>query len=120
MKTTKIAKTITIVLVLSPFFIPGSALAANCQDSSQSGLQQCLQTNPIVKDINTIVNFLSAGVGIVVVATIITGGIQYTLAGDSPEATSKAKQRITNGLIALVAYLLIFTFVQWLIPGGVF
>lgn len=76
--------------------------------------------NPIVKDINLVVNFLSIGVGVVVIAMIIIGGIQYSIAGDNPQAVSAAKQRIINALIALVAYLFIFSFLQWLIPGGVF
>ncbi|HEY5550162.1 MAG TPA: hypothetical protein VIK37_03145 [Candidatus Saccharimonadales bacterium] len=77
-------------------------------------------TNPIVQDIQVVVNFLSAGVGIVVVGVIILGGIQYSLAGDNPQAVGAAKQRIINGLIALLAFLLTFAFVQWLVPGGVF
>ena len=76
--------------------------------------------NPIVQDIQTVVNFLSAGVAIVVVGAIIYGGIQYAMAGDKPEAVTKAKQHITNALIALLAFIFLFSFVQWLIPGGVF
>lgn len=78
----------------------------------------CLQKNPIVTNLNNIIDFLSAGVGIVVIAVIIIGGIQYTLAGDNSSATQAAKQRITNGLIALFAFLFIFAFLQWIIPGG--
>ena len=81
---------------------------------------QDLSSNPIVKDITVIVNFLSAGIGIVIVGMIILGGIQYAMAGDSPDAVSKAKQRITNALIALFAFLFLFAFVQWLVPGGIF
>lgn len=76
--------------------------------------------NPIVKDLNQVVAFLSALVGIVVVGSIILGGIQYSAAGDNPQAVSAAKQRIINGLIALIAFLFTFAFLQWLIPGGVF
>lgn len=78
------------------------------------------KNNPIVQDINTVVNFLSVGVGVVVIAMLIVGGIQYTAAGDNPNATSAAKQRIMNALVALVAYMFIFAFLQWLIPGGIF
>lgn len=104
------------------FFLDShSVLAAdNCSDSTKAGLQKCLDTNPIVTDLNVIVNFLSAGVGIVVIATIIIGGIQYSLAGDKAEAVTKAKTRITNGLLALVIYILIFGFLQWVVPGGLF
>lgn len=76
--------------------------------------------NPIVKNLNTIVDVLSGLVGVVVVGVIILGGIQYAIAGDKAEAVGAAKQRIINGLIALVAFLFIFAFLQWLIPGGVF
>lgn len=81
--------------------------------------QTCLKNNKIVKDINTIVNFLAALIGIVVIGVIILGGVQYTLAGDNATATGAAKQRIINGLIALVAFIFTFAFLQWLIPGGI-
>ena len=87
---------------------------------SQNGTAPDLTGNPITKDIQMAVNFLSAGVGIVVVAVIIIGGIQYMTAGDNPQALTTAKHRITNGLIALMAFLLTFAFLNWLIPGGVF
>jgi uncharacterized membrane protein YraQ (UPF0718 family) len=93
----------------------GSGAGPNAQQLSGS-----LKKNPVVRDLNDIVSFLGAGVGVIVVGTLILGGIQYSLAGDSADAVSKAKQRITNGLIALVAYLLIFGFLQWIIPGGLF
>lgn len=79
-----------------------------------------LKDNPIVKDLNKIVGVLSGLVGVVVVGVIILGGIQYSIAGDKAEAVSAAKKRIINGVTALIAFLFIFAFLQWLIPGGVF
>lgn len=79
-----------------------------------------LKTNPIVNDINLVINFLGALAGVVIVGAIIVGGIQYMTAGDNAQAVSAAKQRIINALIALFAYLLTFGFLQWLVPGGVF
>jgi hypothetical protein len=76
--------------------------------------------NPIIKDINLFVNILSGLIGIAVVGSIILGGIQYSLAGDNPQALSAAKGRIMNGLTALVAFIFTYAFLQWLIPGGVF
>jgi predicted small integral membrane protein len=75
---------------------------------------------PIVKDLNDIIKFLSAGVGVIVTGAIIVGGIQYMTAGDNPSAVAEAKKRITNALIALVVFFFMFMFLQWLIPGGVF
>ncbi len=59
-------------------------------------------------------------VGIVVVMTIVIGGIQYSAARDNPQAVAAAKKRISQALIALVIYLFMFAFLQWLVPGGVF
>lgn len=92
---------------------------ADCNNPSSSGIQTCLKNNKIITDLNDIIDFLSAGVGIVVTGMIIVGGIQYSMAGGSPEAVSKAKQKIINALIALVVFIFIFAFLQWIIPGGI-
>ncbi len=113
--------TIFTTVTLSLFLMPMVAAAASIGDGCAGNTADtCLQKNPIVKDLNTIVNFLSALVGVVVVGVIILGGIQFATAGDKAEAVSAAKTRIVNGVIALVAYLFIFAFLQWLIPGGLF
>jgi hypothetical protein len=93
----------------------------NCKNTTTSdALKKCIQTNSITKDLLLVVNVLSAGVGVIVIGMIIFGGIQYSIAGDNSQATGAAKQRILNALIALLAYLFIFAFLQWLIPGGLF
>lgn len=82
--------------------------------------------NPIVEQLQTIVNFLSAGVGIVVVAMIVWGAIQYITAGSDvagggkPSQVVVAKQTITNALVALLVFIFMYAFLQWFIPGGVF
>lgn len=132
LKLSKIKTKITLATLNAMLLIllsPALALAADPCDNTavkgtnkidQAKLKSCVTQTPIVKDIQNIVNFLSIGVGIIVITMIIIGGIQYSIAGDNPEATGKAKTRITNALIALVAYLFIYTFLQWIIPGGLF
>jgi hypothetical protein len=63
---------------------------------------------------------LSALVGIVIVIMITIGGIQYAASGPDPSAVTAAKKRIMNALIALVLYIFMFSFLQWLVPGGIF
>lgn len=87
-----------------------------CQKSSS----ECLTSNVIIKDIQKIVNFLSALVAVVVIGSIMVGGIQYALGGDSAEKVGAAKKRIGNSLYAFLIFILTFAFLQWLIPGGVF
>lgn len=63
---------------------------------------------------------LSGLVGIVIVVMIAIGGIQYAAAGPDPSAVVAARKRIINALIALVLYIFMFAFLQWLVPGGIF
>ncbi len=66
-----------------------------------------------------VINVLSAIVGIVIVIMIIIGGIQYSSSGDNPQAISGAKNRIFNAVIALAIYIFSYSFLQWIVPGGV-
>lgn len=58
-------------------------------------------------------------VGAAIVIALIVGGIRYSAAGDNPQSTQAAKKMITNAIIALIGFIFIVPFLQWLIPGGV-
>ena len=88
------------------------------KQAANSKLQDCLQNNQITKDINIFVDVLSALATIVIIGTLIAGGIQYSMAGN-PQAATNARKRISNGVLALVALFFIWAFLQWLIPGGI-
>jgi hypothetical protein len=77
-------------------------------------------TNPIIDLAYALIRFLSYGVGIVVVASVVFGGIQYTTAEGNPEKSAQAKGRIQTSIMALILYLFIFAIVQYLVPGGLF
>jgi len=79
-----------------------------------------LQENPIIKDLNILINFMTGVVGIVVVGTIIAGGIEYSMAGNNPQKVTNARKRIANGILAMFVFLLMWAFVNWLVPGGIF
>jgi len=113
------------VLVFTPLLIlctPVVAWAAPPigSDCLNETVQTCTSKLPLIGHINTLVTALSALVGVVVVGVIIMGGIQYSAAGDNPQALTAAKKRITNGLIALLAFALTAAFLQWIVPGGLF
>lgn len=74
----------------------------------------------VEKYLNPTINFLAIIVGLVVTISIVVGGIQYSSAGDNPQATAKAKGRIVDSLVALLAFVLLYLGLQWLIPGGLF
>ncbi|MNH46494.1 hypothetical protein D3C72_2301490 [compost metagenome] len=63
---------------------------------------------------------MTAGVGILAVGGIVYGSILYTSAGGSSEQTKKAMGIITNVVIGLIAYALMYAITNFLIPGGLF
>lgn len=76
--------------------------------------------SPIVDMAFAIIRFLSVGVGLIVVASIVYAGIQYSTSEGSAEKTQEAKARVRNAVIGLVFYIFSFALVQFLVPGGLF
>lgn len=74
----------------------------------------------IVHWVVVFINVLSAMVGITVVIMVIIGGIQYSASGDDPQKVQEAKKKISNALLALVAFIFMYAFLQWVVPGGLF
>jgi hypothetical protein len=50
---------------------------------------------------------------------IVIGGVQYISSAGNPGAISAAKNRITNAIIALVLFLMMFTIMNFIVPGGI-
>lgn len=67
-----------------------------------------------------ILNVMTAGVGILAVGGIVYGSVLYTTAADKAEQTKKAIGIITNVVIGIVAYALMYLVLNFLIPGGIF
>lgn len=72
----------------------------------------------VIKMIVLITNVLSGLAATVIVAMIVWGGIQYSMAGADPSKVQAAKQKIINALIALLLLAFGFSLIQWLVPGG--
>lgn len=73
----------------------------------------------IFKILDIILYIMTFGVGILGTLGLITAGIQYTTAGDSEEKTSKAKRKIYEVVLGIVAWALLFVLIKWLLPGGI-
>lgn len=79
-----------------------------------------VQANPIWSILIWVLNIMLAGVGVLAVGGVVYAGILYVTAADSAEQVKKAKGIITNVVIGLVAFGLMYSLLNWLIPGGVF
>jgi len=80
----------------------------------QSGLG-CFVKNYV----NPAVAFLSALAGVAVVISVIVGAIQYSSAGGDPSKVAAARNRIVESIVALLAFLFLYAFLNFLLPGGV-
>lgn len=89
----------------------GDAAAA-----SSCGKDSC---DLVGKYLDPLINLLSGLVGIAVVISIILGGVQYTTSAGDPQKAAKAKSRITTSIIAMISFMFLYAFLQFLIPGGI-
>jgi hypothetical protein len=85
----------------------------HCSDGSDNCDLVKLYVNPLIR-------VLTITVGLVIVASLIMGGIQYTTSSGDPQKTGAAKSRIQNTLLAFFAYAFMFAFLNFLVPGGIF
>ena len=70
--------------------------------------------------LNVILQVLTWGVGIAGTLGIVITGIQYMTAKDNAAQMEKAKHRLIQIVIGLAVYAVMWAFLQWLLPGGVF
>jgi len=67
-----------------------------------------------------IANFLSISfslIGLILLAMLLWGGIQWLIAGGDKEKIAKAQGRITSAIIGFVIFMSIFAIVNYLLPA---
>lgn len=89
----------------------GAAILTGCWDAEDGGGEgiKCV--------VLLVVNVLSVLVGVIGIIGIVVVGIQYLTAGGSEEQTRKAKRRLFEIIIGIVAYAIMAAFLNWLLPG---
>ena len=89
-----------------------STSVLDCSDSGNGEGIFCI--------LNIGLTVLTWGVGIAGTLGIVICGIQYLTARDSVDQAMKAKNRLINIIVGLVIYAVMWGFLTWLIPGGLF
>ncbi len=74
--------------------------------------------NPIADAIFAVIRILSDGVGLVVIGSIVVGGIQYAGSRGDPQAMALAVGRIRSSLFALVLFIFGYAILNYIIPAG--
>ena len=102
---------------------PSSPRSIDCDNpgncpSFQEVIKQCEDDDGscgFLATVNSFLSWMAYLVVPIVTIVIIIGAVQLSLAGDNPEGTKKAKMRITQAIVALVCYALLWSVLRWLI-----
>jgi hypothetical protein len=97
----------------------GEACSKECKDGSEDNDPATPAGSCFYNVLQTIINFFTAGIGMVVLINIIIGGIQYITSSGNAGQAAKGRTRIQNSLLGFVAYILMYGVLSWLIPGGI-
>lgn len=108
----------------------GTSIGGATDTTSANSGDDCVQTTffgevcgregeGIYKILNVALQTLTYGVGILGVLGLVVVSIQYITAGGNEQQVAKAKERIVQIVIGLAIYAVMFTLLQWLLPGGV-
>jgi len=80
----------------------------------------CQGKGPAILDlVFGVIQFLSDGVGLVVVASLVYAGIQYITSAGDPQAAANAIKRIRSSGVALLLFLFAYALLNYVIPGQV-
>jgi len=122
---------ISLALVLTGMF--GTAALVTQPVGAASGVKCSVLPSKICGEANTktggnaiwdllimVLNILTAGVGVAATIGIIIAALQYSSAENKSDQVHNAKMRIWNIILGLVCYFVMYAFLQFLIPGGLF
>lgn len=101
--------------------MPRSAMATSkCGETVTFFDWNCDSEGSIMSVLGTILNWVAAGVVVVVLIGILYGAVMYASAGGKEDQVKKAIGIIRNAIIALILYFAMYALLQYLIPGGLF
>ena len=90
-------------------------------DCVQTNLFRCVEVDEegsgIKQLLSLIVTVLLYGIGAAAVVGVVWAGILYLTARDNEAQVAKAKTRLIEVAIGLIAWAMLFSILQWLIPN---
>jgi len=117
-----------LIISLSCFVINSSSVFAlnDCGNGTKTSVLPCTDSNgstkvedtPLFTVLVLVINIFTAGIGVIAVGSVVYGAILYASAGSSVDQTKKAIDVIKNVIIGVVAYALMYSFLNFIIPGG--
>jgi hypothetical protein len=97
-----------------------TSVISNCEENGESKYCEKSNGQGIYQILAMVVTILTYGVGTLGVVGLVITGIQYMTSSGDVSRQTKAKKRIIEIVIGLVAYALAWSLLNWLLPGGLF
>ncbi len=122
---TSVMVALGMLMPVMPAVVSAPVMAAG----AETGFAETVQTNlfgPVDTDadgsgikrlLSLIVTVLLYGIGAAAVVGVVWAGILYLTARDNEAQAAKAKTRLVEVAIGLIAWAMLFTLLQWLIPN---
>lgn len=107
------------MLGVASFVVVQPVFATSCEGVDTAIIDCGDNESGIGAILKAVIDIASVGVGVLGAIGITVAGIQYLTAKDSEEQVRKAKRRIFEIVIGLIAYALIYAVISWLMPNGV-
>ena len=118
----KVVFAVVVAAVLFGIFLNYPVFAENSRDIVETNLFGNIKDDGtgcgVFTVLNLVVDILSMGVGVLGVIGIVLVGIQYLTAKGNVDQVERSKKRLYAIIIGIAVYALLYSGVQWLMPGG--
>lgn len=108
-------------LVVPVMVSSGAAEATYVSETSQKEPPETSILDPnlgVEGILKLVLNIVVYGLGAAAVIGVVVAGIMYMTARDSEAQVAKAKTRLFEIVVGLVAWALMYAVLNWLLPGG--
>ena len=99
---------------------PTSSVSSGNTNTSNSYCTGGTAHNAMLDLLFAIIKFISDGVGLIIIMSLIIAGIQYTFSRGEPQAISSATKRIQSSITALVIFIFAYALLNFITPNGFF
>ena len=120
----RLKKLVIAVVMVVGVLVPVTSVVVSepvMADCVQTNLFECVEVDEegsgIKQLLSLIVTVLLYGIGAAAVVGVVWAGILYLTARDNEAQVAKAKPRLIEVAIGLIAWAMLFTILQWLIPN---